>query len=126
MFKIIENLPDNVLGIEVHGKLTHKDYADGFIPLFDARLEKQKPMKVLCVIESDFEGIELAAMWDDTAYGIKHWRDISHMAMVCDLGWIKSMMAIFSPFYPGEIRSYNLFEVAQAKKWICKPESLAA
>ena len=120
MFNLIENLPDNVLGIEIHATLTHQDYINRFIPLFDGKLEQHAPLKVLCIISDDFDGMELAAMWDDASYGIKHWNDISHMAVVSDIDWIKSMMAAFSPFYPGEVRSYNLEDISQAKEWIAE------
>lgn len=126
MFKIIDGLADDVLGIEISGKLTHEDYINGFIPLFDEKLEKHEPLKVICVIGDDFNGMELAAMWDDATYGIKHWRDISHMAVVSDMGWMKSMMAVFSPFYPGELRSYSLAELDKAKDWVSTSDELAA
>ena len=127
MFKMIENLPEDVLGIELHGKITHEDYINGLIPAFDAKFEKYKPLRVLTVIAPDFEGFELAAMWDDATYGMRHWSDISHIAVVCDgPPWIKSSMALFSPFFPGHVRNYDLVELEQAKKWVIDPESLAA
>ncbi len=119
MFNVIKDLPSEVIGIEIHGKLTHEDYVGGLIPLFDKKLEQHKPMRVLFVIGSDFKGFELAAMWDDATYGLKHWSDISHIAVVCDQpSWIKSAMALFSPFFPGEVRNYDLLELDAAKKWL--------
>ena len=127
MFNIIQNLPENVLGIEFHDKITHEDYINGLIPAFDEKLKKHKRIRVLSVIYPDFKGFELAAMWDDATYGIKHWGDVSHIAVVCDGPvWIKSSMALFSPFFPGEVRNYDMVEMEQAKTWICSPESLAA
>ncbi len=119
MFNVIKDLPENVVGVEIHGKLTHEDYVDGLIPLFDKKIAQCKSLRVLCVINSDFTGFELAAMWDDASYGLKHWRDISHMALVCDQPvWVKGGAALFAPFFPGEMRSYDLLELEQAKKWI--------
>ncbi len=127
MFNIIKDLPENVVGVEIHGKLTHEDYVDGLIPVFDKKIEQNKRIRVLCVIHSDFTGFELSAMWDDATYGLKHWNDISHMALVCDQPvWIKGGAALFSPFFPGEMRSYDLLELDTAKKWISGQESLAA
>ncbi len=122
MFKIIEGLPEDVLGIEASGKLTHDDYVNKLIPLCDEMLEKQSPLKMFYVIGVDFDGFELAAMWDDAAYGIKHWRDISHIAFVTDEGWMCAVAAMFAPLFPGAIRVFGLSEQEQAKDWISKAE----
>ncbi len=126
MFTVIKDLPDDVLGIKIGAKLTHKDYVERFIPLFEERLKTSKPLKVLCVIDESFIGMELAAMWDDTKFGVKHWNDISHFAIVTDEGWIKSIAALFSPFYPGIVRCYGLDELAQAEIWITEPDPAVA
>lgn len=127
MFRIIEDLPEDVLGIGFHGKITHEDYVDGFIPLFEEKLEKHNPLRILTLIHPDFEGFEIAAMWDDATYGLKHWRDISHIAVVCDGPiWIKSSVALFAPFFPGEVRSFDMAEMGTAREWISAPDSIAA
>jgi len=126
MFKQIEGLPENVLGIEVSGKLTHEDYVDGMLLLCDEMLEKHKPLKMMLVIARDFGGMELSAMWDDMSYGIRHWNDLSHIAFVTDEGWIRNMTALFKPFFPGEVKFYGLDEVEQAKDWIVGARELAA
>jgi len=127
MFRVIENLPEDVLGIGLHGKITHEDYVDGIIPMFEEKLEKHRPLRVLTLINPNFEGFEIAAMWDDVTYGLKHWGDISHIAVVCDgPSWIKSSVALFAPFFPGEVRSYDMEEMGIAREWISDPKSLAA
>ena len=126
MFKQIEGLPENVLGVEVSGKLTHEDYVEGMLPLCDEMLEKHKPLKMMLVIAKDFDGMELSAMWDDMSYGIRHWNDLSHIAFVTDKGWVRNMTALFKPFFPGEVNFYRLDEVDQAKDWIGVGRELAA
>ncbi len=123
MFRKIENLPDDVLGISFHGKVTYEDYADGVIPAFEEMLEKHDVFRVLIMIHPDFEGFEIAAMWEDMSYGLRHWKNVSHIAMICDSSsWVKSAMAVFAPFFPGEVRSYDLEEMDKAKAWIEKPD----
>ena len=39
---------------------------------------------MLYVIGKDFTGFELEALWDDSVFGIKHWQDFSHVAVVTD------------------------------------------
>ena len=121
MFHIIENLPENVLGIEVHGKVTHKDYMEGIIPAFEEKLEHHKPLKAIYVIAEDFTGMDIAAAWDDMTYGLKHWQDISHIALISDISWIRASIAVFTPFFPGQIRFFKTDELEQAKEWITAP-----
>ncbi len=123
MFRIIENLPDDVLGISFHGKVTHEDYVDGVIPAFEEKLKEHEVIRALVMIHPDFEGFEIAAMWDDMSYGIRHWKNVSHIAMICDgPSWLKSAVAVFAPFFPGEVRYYDLSDMDKAKAWIEKPD----
>ena len=126
MFKQIEGLPENVLGVEISGKLTHEDYAEGMLPLCDDILAKHDRAKMLCVIGDDFSGMELSAMWDDMSYGMKHWHDMSHIAFVTDAAWLRNMTAIMTPFFPGEVKFFDLDEVEQAKNWIAGEQAQAA
>jgi len=118
MFKMIEGLPENTVGFDISGKLTHEDYVDGMLPICDGVLEKFNPVKMLIVINDNFTGMELSAMWDDMSYGIKHWHDMSHIAAVTDIGWMRNMMAVMTPFFPGEVKFFKLDEIEQAKDWI--------
>ena len=118
MFKKIENLPDDVVGIEVSGKLTHKDYVETLIPMVESALAQRGRVKILCVFGDDFDGMELAAVWDDTKFGLKHWRDISHIALVTEQNWIRAMTAMFAPLFPGIVRIFGFSDIEHAREWI--------
>ena len=49
------------------------------------------------VLGDDFNGYELAALWDDATYGIRHWSNISHIAIVTDNQWPHALMTMFAP-----------------------------
>ncbi len=83
MFKFIEGLPPDVMSIEASGKVTHEDYRNTLIPKAEAMMAKG-PIRMLCVIGRDFTGFELEAQWDDSAFGVRHWHDFSHIAVVTD------------------------------------------
>ena len=79
MFKFIEGLPADVMAIEASGKVTHEDYRDTLIPKAETMMAKGS-IKMLYVIGRDFTGFELEALWDDGAFGLKHWHDFSRIA----------------------------------------------
>jgi hypothetical protein len=117
MFKIIEGLAPNVLGIEAAGKVTHEDYRDVFIPRAEA-LIATGPARMLYVIGKDFSGFELEALADDAAFGLKRLRDFSHLAVVSDHSVLNSMILMFKPFFQGEFRLFSLAELSAAKSWV--------
>jgi hypothetical protein len=117
MFKFIGGLPPNVMAVEATGKVTHDDYQNTFIPRAEAMLAKG-PIKMLYVIGNEFTGFELEALWDDSVFGIKHWHDFSHIAVVTDNAWLRAMVSMFKPFFHGEVLLFRLSELPAAKHWI--------
>jgi hypothetical protein len=119
MFRFIEGLPSNVLGIEVVGKITHQDYRDVLIPKAEAMLASG-PLDILTVVGDDFAGLELEALWDDSKFGMKHWNDFNRVAVVTDLAWVRGMTTMFAPLFRGEVKLFKLGELDAAKQWIAK------
>jgi hypothetical protein len=117
MFKSIEGLPADVLAIEASGQITHQDYRDTLIPMAEGLLAKG-PIRMLYVIGPEFTGIDLEALWDDGAFGFKHWHDFSQIAVVTDHAWMGGVISMFKPFFHGEVRLFRLAQLSAAKDWI--------
>ncbi len=122
MFKLIEDLPPDVLGIEAIGKVTHEDYKNILIPKAEAMIAKG-PVKLLYVAGEDFEGYELEALWDDSAFGVKRWHDFTRVAVVADQAWLRTAVSLFSPFFPCEVRLFRLQDLAGARAWIAAAQT---
>ena len=125
MFKLIEGLPSDVLAIEATGKVSHEDYHNTLIPKAEAMMTKG-PIKMLYVIGKEFTGFELEALADDTVFGLKHWHDFSHIAVVTDQAWVRAMVSMFKPFFHGNVRLFRLSELSVAKDWIRNEKEAAA
>jgi hypothetical protein len=124
MFKMIEGLPPDVLAIEAVGTVTHEDYRNILIPKAEALMAKG-PIKMMYVVGEHFTKFELEALWDDGAFGIRHWREFSHVAVVTDVGWLRSMASMFAPLIPAEVRLFRLSEMPTAKTWITAGKATA-
>jgi hypothetical protein len=120
MFKLIENLPADVLAIEASGQITDHDYRDTLIPMAES-LMARGPIKMLYVIGSDFAGFDLEALWDDSDFGFSHWHDFSRIALVTDHAWMGGVVTMFTPFFHGEVRLFRLAQLSVAKDWIAAP-----
>jgi len=75
MFKVIEGLPTDVLGVEATGKVTHADYVHTLIPNAESIMARG-PLKLIFLIGTEFTGFELEALWDDATFGLRHWREL--------------------------------------------------
>ena len=117
MLKFIDGLPHDVMAIEAAGTVTHEDYRNTLIPKAEAMMAKG-PIKMLYVIGKEFTGFELEALWDDSAFGFRHWHDFTHIAVVTDHPWMSAMVGMFKPFFHGEVRLFRLSELPAAKGWI--------
>jgi hypothetical protein len=121
MLKLIEDLPPDLLGVEAAGKVTHEDYREVLIPAAEAQIA-QGPVRMLYVAGPGFTGYELEALWDDAAFGLKHWRQFKRVAVVTESAWLRAAITMFRPFFPSEIRLFKLAELAAAKNWILRVE----
>jgi hypothetical protein len=81
---------------------------------------------MLYVIGKDFVGFELEALWDDGAFGLRHWHDFSHIVVVTDHAWMRAMVSMFKPFFHGNVRLFGLAELLAAKDWIASAKNVAA
>jgi hypothetical protein len=124
---MLPDMPADTLGVEVEGKVTHEDYRDILIPAAETMLSAG-PARMLYIAGPGFDSYELAAMWDDASFGIRHWRDFTHVAMVTDNVWLKGAAGMFAPFFPGAVRVFPMAELEKAKQWlsIAKKQGAAA
>lgn len=125
MLKLIDGMPPDVLTVEATGKITREDYRNSLIPRAEAMMAKG-PIRMLYVVSKEFTGFELEALWDDGKFGLKHWRDFNHIAVVADQPWLRGAVAMFTPFFHGEVSLFGHSELDAAIAWIRDRKRAAA
>ena len=95
MLKIIEDLPDNVLGISAEGKITGTDYENVLIPALEEKLKANKKIRMLYHLGTNFTGFDLNAMLDDAKMGLKHLSAWDKIALVSDHEMINTFAKFF-------------------------------
>jgi len=111
-----EDQARNVLEVRVTGKLTHQDYQQ-FAPRFEAMIKQRGKLNILFEMV-DFRGWEVAAVWDDIKLDVKHFSDVTRIAMVGDKAWEKAMSVVCRPFTTAKIRFFEPAALADARAWV--------
>ncbi len=120
--RLIEGLPDNVLGVSAEGKITGEDYEKVLIPALEEKLKVNKKINMLYRLGKTVSGFSLGAMLDDAKMGIRHLTAWGKIAIVSDHEMINAMTKFFRHFIPCEIRIFKNAEIADATKWIIEKE----
>ena len=118
MIKVINDLPDNVLGFSAIGKITGADYDKIVIPALDEKLKTHNKISMLYQLGTDFSGFDMGAMLDDAKMGMKHLSAWDRIALVSDHEMINSFAKFFGYMITCELRIYKNTELEKAKEWI--------
>lgn len=111
-----EQLQGKVLEVDVTGKLTKEDYAR-FVPQVEEEIRRAGKVRILFRMH-DFHGWEMAAAWEDTKFGFRHYSDIERLAVVGEKRWQKGMATFCKPFTKAKIRYFPIEQEADARAWL--------
>ncbi len=87
-------------------------------------IESHDHSKALLVFGEGFEGYDLAAIWDDTVVGLRHWRGFERIAVVTDVIWLRTVVGAVGVAMTRPIRLFAAHEQEEARRWLA--ESLGA
>jgi hypothetical protein len=116
----IDGLPRDVIGIDMKGLITSKDYTETLVPLISEREKEHEKLKLLCVFGDYFDGYSPGAMWDDTRFGFSHMTTFSKLALVTDVQWLRHGVKFLAMLMPTDIMVFDLAELDDAKAWIAE------
>jgi hypothetical protein len=105
-----------IVSLTFREKLTRKDY-ELFVPQMENLMEKEETIRVMVEFQ-DFQGWTLGALWEDTKFGAKHFKDIDRLAIVGDLEWEKYLAVFIKPFTTAAVQYFDTRQKEEAKKWL--------
>ena len=114
--QLSEDNEAGLLVIHVTGKLVKADYAE-FVAEFERCLKERGKLRVLFDM-TGFYGWDVGAMWEDIKFDVKHFADISRLAMVGEKKWQHGMAEFFRPFTRATTRYFDRTEAAEARNWL--------
>jgi hypothetical protein len=117
VIRVLDTVPDTVLGVEAIGKVTDDDYETVLVPAIRAHLEASGQGRLVYVLGEEFEGWTFGALWDDAKVGLSEFRAWERIAVVSDKDWIRHSISAFGWMVPGEVRVFDVDELAAAVDW---------
>jgi hypothetical protein len=102
--------------LKITGKLETEDY-EFFVPEIEQQIKQFGKMNMLLEL-SDFHGWTAGAAWEDTKFGIKHFNDIKHLAIIGDKAWEKGMAYFCKVFMTAKVKYFDVSERDKAMTWI--------
>lgn len=119
MIERIEGMPAGVLGLRASGELSREDYVEVLEPAL-AEVVATGEIRLLFVL-ADFDGLGHGAWVEDAKTGLRAWvREHSawkRFALVTDEEWVAKAMRLFAWMAPGEVRTFGLEELDEARNW---------
>ncbi len=109
-----------VAEIRVISRVTQNDMSK-IIPQLEAFIKKHGKVRLVEIIE-DFEGFDPSTILEGIRFDIQHMKDISHVAVVSDKGWIGMMTAVAGRVLPVTLRVFSMAEVEAARAWALEPD----
>jgi len=119
----IEGLPAGTLGFRAHGQVTAADYENIIVPDVEAAFALNRKLRLLYVTAEDFTGFDPGAMWDDAKLGMRHFSSWERIALVTDVGWLRTAATAFSFAVPAQFRLFHGAELAEATHWIAEKQT---
>lgn len=118
MLTLIENLPENVLGVVADGQVTGDEYENILMPAMEGKFLHVDKLSILFWLKPGFTGFTLPAVLDDAKIGLKYISKWAKVAVVSDHHLINGYTKLMSHLVPAEVKVFGDDELSKAKTWV--------
>lgn len=116
MFKVLDLTKNDLVAIQVDGKLKKTDY-DKITPLIEKTVRDYGKIRLYIQLDN-VDGIEPKAFREDVKTYLKHFNHMKKVAIVGKNRWEKMWSNLASPFISGEVKYYEFPEIEKAREWV--------
>ena len=116
MIEYKNNPNDNIAELAVEGKLTEADF-ERVIAQIKADIAKHGKLRLLEEIRS-FEGMDPIALWKDAQFGLSHVGDFTHVAVVADAEWMRTIATAAGNVLSAEVKAFDRSSIEAARNWL--------
>ena len=90
----------------------------------EAFIERHGRLRLLEIVK-DFQGMDGAAFWHDIKFSLRHLKDFSRVAIVCNPDTHHLWSSLVAPFMACEVEHFAPGEEDAARDWLMWPEGAA-
>jgi len=116
----LQDMPAGTIGFRATGNVTRDEYRNVLLPAMREQAEAGE-VRIVFAIGPDFEEFEGGALWEDTkvgvTLGIGHHSAWKRCALATDEEWVAKAFHMFAWMAPGEVQTYGLDRLDEAKAW---------
>jgi hypothetical protein len=117
MIRLIEGLPDAVVGIEAVGQVEAADYDTIAAPAVKHALDRHPKIRLIHVLDDRFTGYTIGGACQDAMLGLAHPRSFDRIAVVTDSESIRRLVTIAGRSIPGDLQLFPNREREHAEAW---------
>lgn len=117
MIRFLNELPPDVVGIELTGEITKEQY-DQVYPKIDELAKTRNEINYLLRVETPVKNITAGVWWDDFKLAMKHFKKWHRIAIVTDEKMVDNLADTFGFAYPGESKTFPLSAYTEAVNWV--------
>jgi hypothetical protein len=118
MIELIEDLPDNVVGIVARGRVTNEECDSVLRPAVERSLKRHRKVRLYYEVASRFPG----AGWEDLTLAIKNLPQWERIAVVSDTGWVRHTVNALRFLLASEVRVFTTMEAPEGRDWIASED----
>jgi len=119
VIEFLPDMPEGVTGVRVSGRLRGDELRE-IKPALQDRL-KTGAVRIVEVIDSDYEGFGAGGLIEDLKLGIgtvlPHHSAFKRIAIVSDKQWVVHTLHALAWMMPGELAVFGLDQLERAKQW---------
>ena len=120
MIETIPGLPEGTLGFSFSGQVSSSDYETVLVPQLERAIEAQERVRTLLLFGQGFEGYDLAAAWEDTLVGLRHWKGFERIAVVTDVPWLRTTIRALGVLMPCPVELFPDSGEQDARRWLAE------
>jgi stage II sporulation SpoAA-like protein len=124
VIELIEELPAGVVELRFSGEVTRDDYTRVALPALEALVKGDAKVRMLVVIDADFDKFGAGAIWEDLKFGLgsglTHLLKWERTALVSDADWARQAITLFGWMVPGDIEVFPLAQLDEATSWLTR------
>jgi hypothetical protein len=105
-----------VISLAINKRLDKEDY-ERFVPMIERQIDGPGPIRILVELH-DFEGWTAGALWEDTKFAARHFKDIERLAVVGESKWHEGGTLFIKPFTAAEVRYFDRQAIDRARRWV--------